>query len=113
MNCKCGTELTDKTKFCPECGTKVKRPVPIPQVAEIAQILKVTDNLPEILTAQNISDYLKISRSRIYEMFQIPPGMGGIPNFEIGNSKRVDKQDFLEWIEARKKDKSKKLGATG
>ena len=79
----------------------------------MAQLQKAIDKLPDILTAQHISDYLKISRSRIYEKFQIPPQQGGIPNFEIGNSKRVDKQDFLDWIEARKQEKSKKLGAAG
>ena len=113
LKCVCGAELNETVKYCSECGKKAPKPVPVPQVAEVAQIIRAKDELPETLTAQIISDYLKISRSRIYEMFQIPPHMGGIPNFEIGNSKRVDKQDFLNWIEARKQDKSKKLGAVG
>ena len=76
------------------------------------KIIKV-DELPDILTAQHISDYLGISRRRVYELFQWKPEVGGIPNFDIGFSKRVDKQDFLDWIEARKQEKSKKLGAAG
>jgi excisionase family DNA binding protein len=63
------------------------------------------NELPEILTAQNIATYLGISRRRVYELFQLKPKAGGIPNFEIGLSKRVEKRDFLQWIEARKKAK--------
>ncbi|TEB05861.1 Helix-turn-helix domain protein [Pelotomaculum schinkii] len=66
------------------------------------------ESLPDILTAQHISDYLGISRRRVYELFQLKPDFGGIPNFEIGFSKRVDKQDFLQWIEAKKKEKAEK-----
>lgn len=63
------------------------------------------DELPEILTAQNIADYLGISRRRVYELFQLKLEAGGIPNFEIGISKRVEKKDFSEWIEGRKNAK--------
>ena len=65
------------------------------------------DELPEILTAQHIADYLGISRRRVYELFQLKPDFGGIPNFDIGNSKRVEKKDFFEWIYARKQQKAK------
>lgn len=68
-------------------------------------MLKI-DELPEIITAQNIADILKISRRRVYELFQITPKVGGIPNFEIGNSKRVVKDDLLLWIELRKSAKN-------
>jgi len=64
------------------------------------------DELPEIITAQHIANFLKISRRRVYELFQITPTVGGIPNFEIGISKRVVKGDFLQWIELRKSDKN-------
>jgi len=66
------------------------------------------DELPEILTAQHIADYLGIARRRVYELLQLKPTAGGIPNFEIGLSKRVEKKDFLEWIDARKQEKAKK-----
>jgi hypothetical protein len=69
------------------------------------------ETLPEILTAQHISDYLCISRRRVYELFQLKPSAGGIPNFDIGASKRVEKQDFIKWIEARKQEKAQKTGA--
>jgi len=65
----------------------------------------IIDDLPEILTAQQIATYLGISRRRVYELFQTVPKHGGIPNFEIGISKRVEKKDFIKWIEARKNEK--------
>jgi len=64
------------------------------------------DQLPDILTAQNIADYLGISRRRVYELFQMTPEHGGIPNFDIGFSKRVRKEDFLLWIERKVQAKS-------
>lgn len=65
------------------------------------------NELPEILTAQHISDYLGISRGKIYVLFQTKPTAGGIPNFDIGASRRVEKKDFLAWIEARKSEKAR------
>jgi len=67
------------------------------------------DELPEIITAQHISDYLGISRGKIYTLFQINPASGGIPSFDIGNSKKVEKKDFVAWIEARKREKSERV----
>ncbi len=58
--------------------------------------------LPEILTAQNIADYLQIHRKTVYELFNKLPEYGGIPCFNIGISKRADKGDFCKWLEQRK-----------
>jgi len=66
------------------------------------------DQLPEILTAKHIAEYLKISRRRVYELFQLNPEYGGIPNFEIGASKRVEKDDFIKWISEQKSRKANK-----
>lgn len=66
--------------------------------------MKLQD-MPEMLTAQHIASYLGISRQRVYELLQLHVEFGGIPNFDIGYSKRVDKQDFIRWIETRKRDK--------
>lgn len=63
------------------------------------------EQLPDILTAQHIADYLKISRRRVYELLQLKEEAGGIRCFEIGLSKRVDKIDFLNWIERQKQRK--------
>ncbi|OIJ11346.1 DNA-binding protein [Anaerobacillus alkalilacustris] len=64
------------------------------------------NSLPDTLTANHISQFLGISRRRVYELFQIHVKHGGIPNYEIGASKRVDKDDFKTWISDRKQMKS-------
>jgi hypothetical protein len=64
------------------------------------------DELPEILTAKHIATYLGLSLRRVYELFRINQKSGGIPSFDIGNSKRVEKKDFILWIDARKSEKS-------
>lgn len=69
------------------------------------------ETLPEMLTAQHIADYLGISRRRVYELFQVKPEAGGIVNFEIGLSKRVDKRDLINWIEIRKAQKFKEVAS--
>lgn len=58
--------------------------------------------LPQILTAQHIANYLGISRRRVYELFQLSEEAGGIKCFQIGTSKRVDREDFFKWIERKK-----------
>lgn len=63
------------------------------------------DSLPDTLTAQHIAEFLSISRRRVYELFQTNVEHGGIPNFSIGTSKRVEKSDFKQWI-VRLKEKS-------
>ena len=60
------------------------------------------ESLPDTLTAQQISQFLIISRRRVYELFKIHEDHGGIPNLKIGASKRVDKADFKQWITQRK-----------
>lgn len=60
------------------------------------QIYTTWESLPDTLTALHISQFLQISRRRVYELFQIHTDQGGIPNFEIGFSKRVDKEDFAK-----------------
>ena len=62
------------------------------------------NSLPDTLTATQIAEFLGISRRRVYELFQIRVEYGGIPNFSIGASKRVDKADFKWWIDERKKE---------
>ncbi|MEK4715023.1 helix-turn-helix domain-containing protein [Sporosarcina sp. FSL K6-5500] len=63
------------------------------------------ESLPDTLTAQHISQFLGISRRRVYELFQAHIEHGGIPNFEIGTSKRVEKSDFKNWITQKKEEK--------
>lgn len=72
---------------------------------------KTLESMPDILTARDIAEYLHISRRRVYELFQLHPSQGGITNFDIGNSKRVDKDDFIAWVKALKLQKQTKKSA--
>ncbi|SMQ60899.1 DNA binding domain-containing protein, excisionase family [Bacillus sp. OV166] len=69
----------------------------------------VEQKLPDILTAQHIADYLGISRRRVYELLQMREEVGGIRNFQIGLSKRVDKKDFFQWIEDQKSNSRREI----
>ncbi|MCM2591446.1 helix-turn-helix domain-containing protein [Rossellomorea marisflavi] len=62
-------------------------------------------SLPDTLTAAHISEFLGISRKTVYELFKLSTEHGGIPNFEIGASKRVEKSDLEAWIQAQKQKK--------
>lgn len=67
----------------------------------MAKILKF-DELPDILSAQLIANYLGLSRSTVYSLLDVRPDSGGIPNFSIGNSRRVDKREFSVWLDQKK-----------
>ena len=67
------------------------------------------DDLPDILSAQHIADYLGISRRVVYELFDQPVRLGGIRNFRVGvgqkrPSRRVLRTDFINWLERKMKD---------
>lgn len=64
------------------------------------------ESLPEILTAQDIASYLRISRGSVYEFLKLKPEHGGIPNIAIGLSKRVEKNDFIKWMKDQKQAKN-------
>lgn len=63
------------------------------------------NELADTLTELHISQFLRISRQGVYELFQLHTDYGGVPNFEIGNFTRVDKTDFKESIERKKSEK--------
>lgn len=65
------------------------------------------ESLPDILEAKHIALYLGISRRRVYELCHLSPKHGGIPNFSIGASIRMDKEDFKQWLEEKKKKGNK------
>lgn len=62
------------------------------------------NSMPPILTAQDIADYLNIARKTVYEHFKLPPDRGGMKNFSIGTSRRVMKEDLVQWIELKRKE---------
>lgn len=86
MNCKCGTEIPTKAKFCPECGASA----PIPEVKVEIQPIK---QVAHILTVKEATEFLKISRSKLYELIN----KNEIPWFPVGSHKRFLTQELLEW----------------
>jgi hypothetical protein len=42
----------------------------------------------------------------VYELLQLNTEFGGLPHFTIGISKRVVKEDFIHWIEKKRRTKS-------
>lgn len=65
------------------------------------------ESLPDTLTAHQIAKFLGISRRRVYELLQLHEDRGGIPNFSIGASKRIEKSDLQQWVKNKKKAKVK------
>lgn len=57
------------------------------------------EELPEVLTAEDISNFLSISRRRVYEFMK----QNDFPLIPLGISKRVLKSDFFKWIESQKR----------
>lgn len=55
-------------------------------------------NLPEVLKAKDISTYLNVSSRYAYEIME----RTDFPTIRIGRTKRVLREDFLNWIEQQK-----------
>lgn len=70
------------------------------------------NSLPENVTAKQLADFLGISRKKVYQLFQTPSVYGGIPSFKVGTTNKVDKDDFINWILHKKKEKARELKAT-
>lgn len=67
------------------------------------------EDLPDILTPQQVAEYLGISRRRIYEFCLLNPTDGGLPNFTVGASRKIKKTSLIDWIEMRfNQEKSRK-----
>lgn len=64
--------------------------------------MRATENLPDVLTAGEISLYMGISKGRIYELMRINTEAGGIPTIKIGRNKRVLKSDLIQWLDSMK-----------
>jgi excisionase family DNA binding protein len=67
------------------------------------------DDMPQVITAQHIADYLVLARNTVYELYDTPIEMGGIPNMRIGNSRRTLKKDFIEWMELKKQEQKDEM----
>lgn len=67
------------------------------------------EELSDILTPQQVADYLGISRRGIYEFCLLNPTDGGLPSFTVGASRKIKKTSLIDWIEMRfNQEKSRK-----
>ena len=55
---------------------------------------KKLEEMPEILTARMIADYLNIGYSKALHLIQYE----GIQHLKLGSTYRVPKQHFVEWL---------------
>lgn len=60
------------------------------------------ENLPDILKAEHLIDFLDMSRSKVYGLMRIKKEAGGIPAVRIGRNVRVLKHDLIEWLDNQK-----------
>lgn len=58
------------------------------------------EELPDLLTAKDISKFLNISKGKAYELMRISAGAGGIPCIKIGRNVRVLKSDLIDWLKS-------------
>lgn len=57
--------------------------------------IKTLDKLPDILSPQQVADYVGIARQRIYDFCQY----GEIKSFTIGASRKILKKEMLVWLD--------------
>ena len=58
---------------------------------------KLLFELPPILSVQEVAEYLRVSKQKIYEMCRAYDG-NLFPSFKIGNRFRIDRTEFIEWL---------------
>ena len=61
--------------------------------------------MPEIMTLQQVAEYLKFSKDKVYQM----ANAGKIPAIKIGKQWRFDKNDLGKWIDTCKTPQSSEL----
>lgn len=67
------------------------------------------EEMPQSLTAQHIASFLGLARNTVYELYDTPVELGGIPNMRIGNSRRTLKSDFIAWMETKKQEQKNEM----
>jgi len=58
---------------------------------------KLLFEMPEVLTVQEVADYMRVCKSKVYEMCR---AYGGelFPNFKVGNRYKIPRNEFIEWL---------------
>jgi excisionase family DNA binding protein len=75
----------------------------IPQFSHLLILFTVRDEAmsDEILTIQELAEYLKLNEKTAYRL----AGEGKLPGFKVGGSWRFKREDIEAWIEDNKNDK--------
>ena len=55
----------------------------------------IMDDMERLLTIKDIQEHLQIGRNRVYQLIKID----SFPKIKIGNTYRIPKQKYLEWIQ--------------
>ncbi len=95
MKCKCGYEVNENMKFCPECGEKIvsqKSPSQVPETAEIVP-------LPPVLNSNDVCELFSISKNMLYELCW----QKKIPHIRIGKKYAFRSKEILEWAGTKEK----------
>ena len=56
--------------------------------------------MPQFLTAKFIQNYLSISKSTVYRMFD----NGELPTVNIGRNRRVKRDEFVRWLNEKEEN---------
>ena len=54
-------------------------------------------DLPHIMTVPEAAEYLKLSKSKVYNLIQT----GKMPHLRIGRNVRIRQADLLKWLEIK------------
>ena len=72
-------------------------------------------DMPDVLTAQEIATYLRISKQTVYDIMRKPVELGGLPSFGGSDSRRSIrclKTDFMDWLESQRAERDARAGGT-
>ncbi|WP_158606388.1 helix-turn-helix domain-containing protein [Paenibacillus ginsengarvi] len=64
-------------------------------------VLKL-DELPDVLTAQEIACFLRVDVRRVYDNLKLKPNAGGIPHVKMGKQMRIYRSDFISWMDKQR-----------
>jgi len=76
--------------------------------ADIFDMPKGRLPVENIVTAEELGEYLKLSKSTMYKL----AAKGDFPGFKIGDSWRFDMDDIIEFIKDAKNNKTRNGGPT-
>lgn len=68
------------------------------EIEELDEQQVYSESIPLVLTANDISKILRLSRPKVYEIMKAPD----FPLIMLGRSKRVLTEDFIEWLKEKR-----------